>query len=772
MVKLNVDIHPEHNEIATSLAWSSDSQLLSCSDDKQIFRWSSDGERVGTALSVSVFVTSVSWFPSSNKQISDNFVISCTDGTYRIMTKSGREEKKVIAHEGAVLRLKWSHDGAAIMTAGEDGDVKIWSKTGNLRTCLASLGQAVYAAAWGPDDEQVVVSSNNSLLVKAAGQAAKKSLKWPAPDGLVLCIDWSSANSLIVSGGEDCVYKVWDGFGRLLFASRPLDSVVTALAWAPNGSLFAVGAFNTLRVCDKVGWTHCRDRLTGTGSMMDIAWTPDGTQFAAAGGSGAIVFAQVVDRHFEWQSYDVSLITQRRLRVLDVASESSEEIEVAKDRVVEVAVGYDHLIVVTSAQCYIYTLQNLNTPIIFEMKAPPLFLHLCRRHFLCLDLVAGLTVFSFEGRALSSPRHQNFRPEFLRKEFVALSPELLAMVDTADPRLIQLFDAVSGKFLLKVTHNSNSEVTAVALSQSPADRLLIFVDIQRDLYLCAPFAASGLVMIKLQTQVESFLFHDDLCACASISEGHISLWYHPENALVDSDLLSLSCVREEGVDYNRSAQLLSFSSCRVALRKMDGALVYASSSLEAPLLDDFMRNGRWEEATRLCRLTSQVFLWASLAAQAINKRQLEVAETAYAELNDIPKVEFLQRVQNQSSEDVRQADLLLFRRLPDEAERLLLQTSPPLISQAIRLNVELFRWNRALELALKHRSFVEAVLAYRLQYLDEFGQTEHDPKYIQTASQFQVDVNAILADNPLDIALEQQQAAQQSSSNSSNISRN
>lgn len=64
------------NEIATSLAWSSDSQLLSCSDDKQIFRWSSDGERVGTALSVPVFVTSASWFPSSSKQVQTTFNVN------------------------------------------------------------------------------------------------------------------------------------------------------------------------------------------------------------------------------------------------------------------------------------------------------------------------------------------------------------------------------------------------------------------------------------------------------------------------------------------------------------------------------------------------------------------------------------------------------------------------------------------------------------------------------------------------------------------------
>jgi intraflagellar transport protein 80 len=451
-------------------------------------------------------------------------------------------------------------------------------------------------------------------------------------------------------------------------------------------------------------------------------------------------------------------VTQRRLRVLDVASESSEEIEVAKDRVVEVAIGYDHLIVATSNQCYVYTLQNLNTPIIFELKAPPLFLHLCRKYFLSLDLVAGLSIFSFEGRLLCSPRHQNFRPEFLRKELVSLSSELVAMVDTADPRLVQLFDMSSsaGKFLLKVTHSS--EVITIALSQSAfsgaVDRYVAFLDAQRDLYLCAPFATTGMTMVKLQPQVDSFLFHDDMCACASItSDGHMCLWYHPESAFVDSDLLSACCVKEDGVDYGRNALLVSFSGCRVSLRKVDGALVYASSSPEAPLLDEFLRNSRWEEASRLCRLSGSVFLWATLAAQSVNKRQLEVAETAYAVLNDIPKVEFLQRLQSQSSEDVRQAELLLFKGLPDEAERLMLQANPSLAMQAIRLNVELFRWSRALELALKHRYLVEAVLAHRQQYLDEFGQNEHDPKFLQALSQYQFDLNSVLNENPLEIAV-------------------
>lgn len=46
--------------------------------------------------------------------------------------------------------------------------------------------------------------------------------------------DWSAASGRIVSGGEDGRVRVWDSLGRAVFASMPLESVVTAVCWAPG----------------------------------------------------------------------------------------------------------------------------------------------------------------------------------------------------------------------------------------------------------------------------------------------------------------------------------------------------------------------------------------------------------------------------------------------------------------------------------------------------------------------------------------------------------
>ncbi len=47
--------------------------------------------------------------------------------------------------------------------------------------------------------------------------------------------------------------KVWDAVGRPLFSSQAFEYPITSLAWAPDGANFAVGSYNTIRLCDSAG---------------------------------------------------------------------------------------------------------------------------------------------------------------------------------------------------------------------------------------------------------------------------------------------------------------------------------------------------------------------------------------------------------------------------------------------------------------------------------------------------------------------------------------
>ena len=86
------------------------------------------------------------------------------------------------------------------------------------------------------------------------------------------------------------------------------------------------------------------------------------------------------------------------------------------------------------------------------------------------------------------------------------------------------------------------------------------------------------------------------------------------------------------------------------------------------------------------------------------------------------------------SEEGRLAEMALYRRHPEEAERILLQANPPLTYRAIMANIRLFRWERALEIAVKFKSHVDTVIGYRKKYLEQFNKDEKSQRFLQYSS--------------------------------------
>jgi WD40 repeat protein len=56
-------------DIVPAITWAPDCQLYTCSDDKVICKWNSEGELVGKISSLSTHVTSISWLPVVGKQV-------------------------------------------------------------------------------------------------------------------------------------------------------------------------------------------------------------------------------------------------------------------------------------------------------------------------------------------------------------------------------------------------------------------------------------------------------------------------------------------------------------------------------------------------------------------------------------------------------------------------------------------------------------------------------------------------------------------------------
>ncbi|KAF6119973.1 hypothetical protein HJG60_010329 [Phyllostomus discolor] len=658
-LKISLLKEPKHQELVSCVGWTTAEELYSCSDDHQIVKWNlltSETSQI-VKLPDDIYPIDLHWFPKSlgtKKQTqAESFVLTSSDGKFHLISKLGRVEKSVEAHCGAVLAGRWNYEGTALVTVGEDGQIKIWSKTGMLRSTLAQQGTPVYSVAWGPDSEKVLYTAGKQLIIKPL-QPNAKVLQWKAHDGIILKVDWNSVNDLILSAGEDCKYKVWDSYGRLLYSSQPHEHPITSVAWAPDGELFAIGSFHTLRLCDKTGWSYALEKPS-TGSIFNIAWSIDGTQIAGACGNGHVVFAHVVEQRWEWKNFQVTLTKRRTMQlkllsktlphqpfgypeVRNVLNDAVDLLEF-RDRVIKASLNYAHLVVSTSLQCYVFSTKNWNTPLIFDLKEGTVSLILqAERHFLLVD-GGGIYLYSYEGRFISSPKFPGMRTDILNAQTVSLSNDTIAIKDKADEKIIFLFEASTGKPLgdgKLLSHKS--EILEIALDQKGLtnDRKIAFIDKNRDLYITSVkrFGKEEQI-VKLGTMVHTLAWSDTCNILCGLQDTRFTVWYYPNTVYVDRDILPKTLYEKDASEFSKNPHIVSFVGNQVTIRRADGSLVHISISPYPAILHEYVSSSKWEDAVRLCRFVKEQTMWACLAAMAVANRDMTTAEIAYAAIGEL-----------------------------------------------------------------------------------------------------------------------------------------
>ncbi|XP_054536263.1 intraflagellar transport protein 80 homolog isoform X2 [Pan paniscus] len=703
-LKISLLKEPKHQELVSCVGWTTAEELYSCSDDHQIVKWNlltSETTQI-VKLPDDIYPIDFHWFPKSlgvKKQTqAESFVLTSSDGKFHLISKLGRVEKSVEAHCGAVLAGRWNYEGTALVTVGEDGQIKIWSKTGMLRSTLAQQGTPVYSVAWGPDSEKVLYTAGKQLIIKPL-QPNAKVLQWKAHDGIILKVDWNSVNDLILSAGEDCKYKVWDSYGRPLYNSQPHEHPITSVAWAPDGELFAVGSFHTLRLCDKTG---VRNVLNDAVDLLEF-----------------------------------------------------------RDRVIKASLNYAHLVVSTSLQCYVFSTKNWNTPIIFDLKEGTVSLILqAERHFLLVD-GSSIYLYSYEGRFISSPKFPGMRTDILNAQTVSLSNDTIAIRDKADEKIIFLFEASTGKPLGDGKFLSHkNEILEIALDQKGLtnDRKIAFIDKNRDLCITSVkrFGKEEQI-IKLGTMVHTLAWNDTCNILCGLQDTRFIVWYYPNTVYVDRDILPKTLYERDASEFSKNPHIVSFVGNQVTIRRADGSLVHISISPYPAILHEYVSSSKWEDAVRLCRFVKEQTMWACLAAMAVANRDMTTAEIAYAAIGEIDKVQYINSIKNLPSKESKMAHILLFSGNIQEAEIVLLQAG--LVYQAIQININLYNWERALELAVKYKTHVDTVLAYRQKFLETFGKQETNKRYLHYAEGLQIDWEKIKAKIEMEITKEREQSS-------------
>eukprot|EP00916_Digyalum_oweni_P014638 GHVL01024008.1.p1 GENE.GHVL01024008.1~~GHVL01024008.1.p1 ORF type:complete len:496 (+),score=62.76 GHVL01024008.1:911-2398(+) len=473
------------------------------------------------------------------------------------------------------------------------------------------------------------------------------------------------------------------------------------------------------------------------GSVLVFSWTLDSTLLAVGGASGAVQVCQTVNRTVVWKHITAFLDDNNIILVKDELNTTTEELDF-KDRVVDFALGFDHLVVITVGQVHIYHSANWNSPHVEDLNEQVLTICLSSSCFAIVERQA-VQIWLYEGKKLSAVKYPGMKTEILTNATLSLSRDTICI---ARSNQMRFFDVHSARPIgSPIDHRV--DVQQVSLSQygSGSDRKVAMLDRCKDLYISSVHNVS---LVKIASMIDSVQWHQDVTdMLAAVGDRQLYCWLYPSAIFLDNRLMEAALIKRDINDIaGVEAALVSFYGSQVTLRRKDGAQIVMQLSPFAPLLYQQIGNGAWEKAARLCRCAKSDPLWAAFATMALQGRQLQAAEEALAAIDEVDKVHYVQYICDLPHEILQQAESLLMCRRPDEGVQLLLNKD--LVYRAIKTLLKLHRWEAALDVAVLRQTHVDTVLAYRSKHLAGLGRNEeHNPKFIEIAKEVKWDWSTV-----------------------------
>ncbi|KAE8100108.1 hypothetical protein FH972_018035 [Carpinus fangiana] len=176
-----------------------------------------------------------------------------------------------------VTTLDWSGDGTLLATGSYDGQARIWSRDGELRSTLNKHKGPIFSLKWNKKGDYLLSGSVDKTAIVWDIKTGEWKQQFEFHSGPTLDVDWRNNLSFATCSTDSTINVCKVGENRPIKTFSGHQGEVNAIKWDPTGSLLASCSDDyTAKIWSMKQDKYLHDLKEHIKEIYTIRWSPTG----------------------------------------------------------------------------------------------------------------------------------------------------------------------------------------------------------------------------------------------------------------------------------------------------------------------------------------------------------------------------------------------------------------------------------------------------------------------------------------------------------------
>ncbi|KAK7346939.1 hypothetical protein VNO80_21463 [Phaseolus coccineus] len=176
-----------------------------------------------------------------------------------------------------VTTLDWNGEGTLLATGSYDGQARIWTTNGELKSTLSKHKGPIFSLKWNKKGDYLLTGSCDQTAIVWDVKAEEWKQQFEFHSGPTLDVDWRNNVSFATSSTDNMIYVCKIGETRPIKTFAGHQGEVNCVKWDPTGSLLASCSDDiTAKIWSMKQDTYLHDLKEHSKEIYTIRWSPTG----------------------------------------------------------------------------------------------------------------------------------------------------------------------------------------------------------------------------------------------------------------------------------------------------------------------------------------------------------------------------------------------------------------------------------------------------------------------------------------------------------------